>query len=158
MAKIINDITSGLISSATIIKIIEEVNRLNAWLNQIGYENANGGFLTISSNTKVGGTPVQDTLGADDFRIFTGKYQSTLTKGKLDHPELVIKVPTTPAVKWYTATATVQSVDQPAFATIKTFSKTEITFDIKTTTAPNTSKPITVHVFAIAYDKDADTR
>ena len=157
MAKVVNDTTSGIISANTIINLITEVNKIQEWLNQLGYEMPDEGMLYTQFRAR-GGLPKNDSkdvLGADDFKVFAGRFPALLKKTKTDHPEVTIDVPSTH--NWFSITATAQSSDQPVFVTLKQFAvKGQATFDLRTTVAPSADKQIWIHVIAVAKDNSAD--
>jgi hypothetical protein len=150
MARVANTSTNGIISSALIGKIINEVNSINNFLNALGYERRDDGTVDLYTKQRTSSKERTDTRGADDFKVYSVNIDSVLKKGMLDHGD--IKVPLTKQKYPHAITATIQSGDIPAFATLKSISGTEMIFEITSTKRPVSGKNITLHVIVIATD------
>ena len=150
MARVANTSTNGIISSTLISKIIDEVNHINEWLNELGYEKSNDGMVDMYRKLKNASKPTTDTRGADDFRVYTATVHSSLQKGKVDHGDVKVPLPKgrTPS----SVTATIQCDTIPAFATLKSIGSTEMIFEITSIKKPNANKDITLHITAIALE------
>jgi hypothetical protein len=156
MTKVTNTSTNGIVSTILISKIVDEVNRINDWLRELGYESPTTGLVEFYSR-KHGQKEAdanRDVKGADDFRVFAGRVPATLTKDKTDHGEVTLTHSS--GYKWKSVTATVESSEIPAFATVKSFSGTDIKLDLTTPTKAKSTKKIFINVIAIA-DKLSST-
>lgn len=154
MARVANTSTNGIISSTLITKIINEVNNLNDWLNELGYEKPNEGTVDIYYKKRNVVKPVKDTRGAEDFRVYSVKIDCSLQKGKVDHGD--VKVPLPAGRTPWSITATIESAEIPAFATLKSRGSTEMIFEITSIKKPSANKNILLNVTAIAVEKSPD--
>ena len=153
--RVANTSTNGIISSTLISKVINEVNKLNDFLNELGYEKPNEGTIDLFYKKRTANDPIKDTRGADDFRVYSAKIDTILKKGQTNHGD--VKVPLPKVRKPWSVTATIESAEVPAFVSIKSAdSATELIFEITSINNPTSNKNITLHVIAIAVENSPD--
>lgn len=155
MSKVVNTTTNGIIDSTVISNIIDEVNRINDWLNELGYERPNQGML-YTYERGIGQVKAKsDVKGADDFKVFTAKIGDKLKPNNLVHNDITIKSP--PGHTWKNMTATVECKDLLVACHIKSISTDEAIIGIRTFTKPTTAQTIRLHLIAVAVQNDDDT-
>jgi hypothetical protein len=156
MTRIVNTSTNGVFSATIITSIIDEVNKINSWLNEIGYERADEGTLRIFRQKKgvSAADAKKDVIGADDFKVYSAYKYVTLKKDKLAHGECSIPLPQGLTIK--SVVASVESGDVPVFATLKSQNDKDMIFLITSTSKPTANSDAYLHVIGVASEKTLD--
>lgn len=153
-----NTTTNGVVSAGVIGTLIDAVNGMGAWLQEVGYQNSTVGPFIMSywRRGKTEPTVVQKSL--DDAAITACWLPgATLKKDNTSHGTVTYTAPNGLIIKTVTATPI---TDQPCFITIDSSPDgSAVTFNVHTSAKAAKTEKIILHVIAFCWEtsSDADT-
>lgn len=149
MARVSNTATNGIIDSILISRIVAELNKINDWLGELGYEQQNQGMLYKANKTLKDDERVWDIRGADDFKVFSMQKEIKL-KNSTNHGD--VSISGIQGHQLHSVVASVECSSIPVLASIKSANNSSIVVHVRTLEKATANTKATLHVIAIAEE------